>query len=81
MKVNAFRLATDQRLSMGSGVSGPRGQDVLELAVLVCPTHRDTVTTLSKLRLPLSWSKLYFYNIALRLSWLFSSQMIFFHHK
>ena len=49
-----FRLVIDQRLSMGSGVSGPHGQDVLELAVLVCPTHRDIVTILSKYRLPLT---------------------------
>ena len=62
-----FRLVIDQRLSMGSGVSGPFGQDVLELAVRVCPTHRDTVTILSKLRLLLSLAKLYFDNIALRL--------------
>ena len=54
---------------MGSGGNGPHGQDVLELAVPVCPTHRDTVTILSKLRLLLSWSKLYFDNIVLRLSW------------
>ena len=66
---------------MGSGVSGPLGQDVLELAVLVCPIHRGTVTILSKLRLLLSWSILYFDNIALRLSWVYSSQMIFFHHN
>ena len=65
-----FGLVIDQRLSMGSGVSGPLGQDVLELAVLVCPTHRDTVTILSKFRLLLIWSKLYFDNIALRFSWL-----------